>query len=107
MTTGPKSGVHVQCGAALWVLKGEIALCDVVDLREIMLKAVDTQQDLLIDCGSVTYFDTAALQFLASLRVEARALDVSLQIQGLPGSVLADAMPRSVSTVDQGQRQAG
>jgi anti-anti-sigma regulatory factor len=97
----------MERGAAHWVLKGEIALGDVVELRDIMLRAVETPQDLLIDCTSVTYFDTAALQFLASLRVEARTLGVSFQIQGLPGSVLADAMPRSDSTVDQGQRQAG
>ena len=72
-----------------------------------MLKAADTQQAVLINCSSVTYFDTAALQFLASLRVEARSLEVSFQIEGLPGSVLADAMPRSTSTVDFGQRLAG
>jgi len=107
MTTGPKSGVRFECGDVHWVLKGEITLADVLDLREIMLSTVETQRAVLVNCSSVTYFDTAALQFLASLRVEARTLGASFQIEGLPGSVLADAVPRGVSMADFGQRQAG
>lgn len=106
MTTGPKSGVFER-GDARWVLTGEVALRDVVDLREIMLKTFENGQGLLINCSAVTYFDTAALQFLANLRVEARTLGADMQIEGLPGSVLADAMPRSNSLVDFGQRMAG
>lgn len=107
MTTGPKSGVHYERGAARWVLTGDISLQDVADLREIMLKTLEARQGLLINCSAVTYFDTAALQFLANLRVEARTLGADMQIEGLPGSVLADAMPRSVPVVDLGQRLAG
>lgn len=107
MTTGPKSGVRFERGAARWSLAGEISLRDVVDLRDIMLKTLENNQGLLINCSAVTYFDAAALQFLANLRVEARTLGADMQIEGLPGSVLADAMPRSVLVVDQGHRLAG
>jgi len=107
MTTGPKSGVRFERGAARWVLTGEISHQDVVDLRDIMLKTLETKQSLLINCSAVTYFESAALQFLANLRVEARTLGADMQIEGLAGSVLADAMPRSSSMVDSGQRLAG
>jgi anti-anti-sigma regulatory factor len=107
MNTGPESGVRVDRGAARWVLKGEITLRDVVDLRAIILSAVETQQAVLINCSEVTYFDTPALQFLASLRVEARTLEVSLQIEGIPGSVLADATPRGASPFELDHRLAG
>ena len=80
--------VHVE-------LCGEVSLSDVAHLRDWMLQAQEYQQALLIDCGKATFIDTIALQFLASLRVEARALGVPLQFQGLPGSVLANAAPRS------------
>jgi anti-anti-sigma regulatory factor len=72
-----------------------------------MLQAQDYQQALLIDCVKVTYFDTSALQFLASLRVEARALGVPLQFQGLPGSVLANAAPRGNALDGIEQRMTG
>ncbi len=88
VTRPVSKNVHVE-------LSGEVSLADVVHLRDWMLQAEDYQQALLLDCGKVTFFDTSALQFLASLRVEARALGVSLQFQGLPGSVLANAAPRS------------
>ncbi len=86
---------------------GEIGLSDVECLRQLMAQALETQLALLITCSSTTYFDTAALQFLANLRVEARTLGVSLQIEGLPGSVLADAMPRGSALIDSRQRLAG
>jgi len=107
MTTGPESGVSFERGAVRWVLKGEISLAEIVGLREIVMKFSETQQALLINCTSATYFETAALQFLANLRVEARTLGVSLQIEGLPGSVLADAMPRGNLLVDVTARLAG
>ena len=107
MTTGPTSGVRVDRGAVRLILKGEITLADVENLRNLMIQAVETQQAVLITCSAVTYFDTAALQFLANLRVEARTLGVSLQIEGLPGSILADAMPRGNALIGSGQRLAG
>jgi len=88
-------------------LRGEVTLLDVEDLRQLMIQAVETQQAVLINCNAATYIDTAALQFLASLRVEARTLGVSLQIEGLPGSILADAMPRGSALIGTGQRLAG
>src|SRR5512147_2365179 len=106
MTNGPTSGVRVERGAVRLILKGEITLGDVENLRHLMIQAVETQQAVLITCSAVTYFDTAALQFLASLRVEARTLGVSLQIEGLPGSVLADATPRGSALIGSGQRLA-
>jgi anti-anti-sigma regulatory factor len=100
-TTRPVSkNVHVD-------LYGEISLADVAHLRDWMLQAQDYQQALLIDCVKVTYFDTSALQFLASLRVEARALGVPLQFQGLPGSVLANAAPRGNALDGIEQRMTG
>jgi len=82
-------------------LLGEVSLTDVTHLRDWMLQAHEFQQSVWIDCGKVSYFDTSALQFLASLRVEARALGVSLQFQGLPGSVLANAAPRGLDGLEQ------
>lgn len=107
MTTGPTSGVRVERGAIRLTLGGEITLTDVEYFRQLMIQAVETQQAVLITCSAATYFDTAALQFLASLRVEARTLGVSLQIEGLPGSVLADATPRGSALSGSGQRLAG
>jgi len=75
-------------------LTGEVSLDDVSYLRNWVVQALEFQQTMLIDCGKATYIDTDALQFLASLRVEARSLGVPLQFQGLPGSVLANAAPR-------------
>ena len=93
-TSRPVSkNVHVQ-------LDGEVSLSDIADLKDRMTVALENQQAMLIDCGNVTYIDTTALQFLANLRVEARMLGMSLQIQGLPGSVLADAGPRSSNALD-------
>lgn len=79
--------VHVE-------LVGEISADDILYLKDWVQQALDFQQSMLISCGGVTYFDSEALQFLASLRVEARAMGVPLQIQGLPGSVLVNAAPR-------------
>ncbi len=107
MTIGPPSGVYTERGAVRLTLEGEITLSDVEELRELMIKAVETQQTVLINCSTATYFDTAALQFLANLRVEARSLGVPLQIAGLPGSVLADATPRGSALGGSGQRLAG
>jgi anti-anti-sigma factor len=107
MTNGPESGVRVERGAVRLTLGGEIGLSDVECLRQLMTQALETQLALLITCSSGTYFDTAALQFLANLRVEARTVGVSLQIEGLPGSVLADAMPRGSALIDSRQRLAG
>jgi anti-anti-sigma regulatory factor len=88
-------------------LRGDIALSDVEEIREVMIEAVETQQALLINCSAATYFDNAALQFLASLRLEARSLGVALQIEGLPGSVLADATPRGSAAGSADRRMAG
>ena len=82
-------------------LTGDISVADVAYLRDYVMQAVEHQQTLLIDCSKVSYFDTAALQFLANLRVEARALGVPLQFQGLPGSVLANAAPRGLDGFEQ------
>jgi anti-anti-sigma regulatory factor len=87
-------------------LQGDITLSDIEKIRELMMKAVETQQTLLLNCCATTYFDNSALQLLASLRIEARSLGVALQIEGLPGSVLADAMPRGMAA-DAGERLAG
>jgi len=88
-------------------LRGDITLSDVEELRELMIQAIETQQAVLINCSETAYIDTSALQFLASLRIEARALGVALQIEGLPGSVLADATPRGSAVGDTSHRMAG
>ena len=88
-------------------LRGDITLSDVEEIRDLMLQAVETQQAMLINCSAATYFDNAALQLLASLRVEARSLGVALQIEGLPGSVLADATPRGSAVGSADRRMAG
>ncbi len=88
-------------------LQGDITLDDVQALRELMIQAIETQQAVLINCSEASYFDTSALQFLASLRIEARSLGVALQIEGLPGSVLADATPRGMAVAGAGHRLAG
>jgi anti-anti-sigma regulatory factor len=80
-------------------LRGAVTMNDIADLREQMALAFEGQQSVLIDCAHAIHIDTSVLQFLASLRIEARMLGVSLQIQGLPGSVLANAAPRG-STFD-------
>lgn len=107
MMDGPQSGLRFERGAVRVFLRGEITFSQVEGLRDLMIQAADTQQAVLINCCAATYFDNAALQFLGSLRVEARSLGVGLQIEGLPGSVLADATPRGSSVVGPGQRLAG
>jgi anti-anti-sigma regulatory factor len=107
MKTGPTSGLRFERGAVRLFLRGEITYGEVEGLRELMNEAAETQQAVLINCCGATSFDNDALQFLGSLRVEARSLGVALQIEGLPGSVLADATPRGSSLVGSGQRLAG
>jgi anti-anti-sigma regulatory factor len=106
MMAGPESGIQFEKSAVRFLLRGEITLSDITNLRVQVMLALEAQQDVLINCSEATYFDTDALQILASLRVEARAMGIPLQIEGLPGSVLANASPRG-NTPNPGQRLAG
>ena len=107
MKNGPASGIRFERGAVRMSLRGDITLSDVEELRELMIQAIETQQAVLINCSETAYIDTSALQFLASLRIEARSLGVALQIEGLPGSVLADATPRGSAAGSTNHRMAG
>jgi anti-anti-sigma regulatory factor len=107
MTTEPVSTSRPISKNLQIDLRGEVTMNDLADLRERMAQAFECQQAVLIDCAHAAYFDTEVLQFLASLRVEARMLGVSLQIQGLPGSVLANAAPRGSGFDNLTHRLAG
>jgi anti-anti-sigma regulatory factor len=107
MTTEPASTTRPLSKNMHVDLRGEVTMNDISDLRERMVQAFECQQAVLIDCAHATYIDTSVLQFLASLRIEARMLGVSLQIQGLPGSVLANAAPRGSLLDDMKHRLAG
>jgi ABC-type transporter Mla MlaB component len=107
MTTEPASTSRPVSRNVHIVLRGEVTMNDIANLRERMVQAFECQQAVLIDCAHASYLDTAVLQVLATLRVEARMLGVSLQIQGLPGSVLANAAPRGSAFDNLTHRLAG
>ena len=107
MQTGPKSGIHPTYRAVRLVLCGEVTVNDVVSLRQEVMRALENEQSVLINCSAATHFDADALQLLASLRVEARAGGVPIQIEGLPGSVLANAVPRDNVVKIADRRLAG
>ena len=101
-----ESRIRFANGTVCFLLSGDITFSDIAALREQVMQALAAQQDVLINCSAATYFDADALQMLANLRVEARAMGIPLQIEGLPGSVLANASPRG-SAVNPGQRLVG
>jgi anti-anti-sigma regulatory factor len=106
MTTVSESRIRFANGTVHFMLCGDITFSDMTTLREQVMQALQAQQDVLINCNATTNFDTNALQLLANLRVEARAMGIPLQIEGLPGSVLANASPRG-STLTSGPRLVG
>jgi len=74
------------------VLKGELAIQRISEVKEELKRALDEVDDLMVNLNEATDFDLSALQLLCSAQRTAVCLSKSLKLVGSPPEGLKKAL---------------
>lgn len=73
-------------------LAGEVTIESAAELKKILLAALETGSDLLVDCSQATSLDLSALQLLCAAHRTACSLGKTMTLDERSGEVLAQAV---------------
>lgn len=65
-----QSVISEQNNNAIFQLKGDLSILNIDDLREKLIKHIDTKNNLVLDCNQLESIDLSIIQLIISLILE-------------------------------------
>ncbi len=82
------------------MLEGELTIVEVEGFIGRAISALQAHPEgITIDCRGLTYIDAAALQALASLRIEATSRGIPILLESLSAAILNDTRLLGMSSI--------